>query len=38
MGEDEMSEACSTNWEEGERVWVVGRKDRKKETTRKTKT
>jgi hypothetical protein len=33
-----MGGACSTNWEEEERVKVIGGKARGKETTRKTET
>jgi hypothetical protein len=36
--EDEMSRACSTNGGEQEFIWDIDGKDRRKETTRKTKT
>jgi hypothetical protein len=36
--EDEMGGPCSTNGEEEERVRIIGRKARGKETTRKTQT
>jgi hypothetical protein len=36
--EDEVGGTCGTNGEEEERVWVIGRKARGKETTRKTET
>jgi hypothetical protein len=33
-----MGGQCSMNWGEEERIYVIGGKARKKETTRKTKT
>jgi hypothetical protein len=38
MEKDKMAWACSTNAGKEGRVWVIGRKARRKETTRKTKT
>jgi hypothetical protein len=36
--EDEVGGTCGTNWGEEERVYVIGKKPGRKETTRKTKT
>jgi hypothetical protein len=36
LEEDEVGRACGTNGREEERVYVIGRKARGKETTRKT--
>jgi hypothetical protein len=35
---DELYRTCSMNWKKGERVYVIYAEDRRKETTRKTKT